>query len=349
MLTYLARKGVDLASNDQTAVEGETASATDQLAFAAAITALLKDHSGLGIRLKEVPFDWTSGKHRLTGSFHYINFADGVPTVHEFVEYLYDCLIPYCLPKSKVRDALQGIDPVLDYNRIVRLGDDAKSLFIKAKNQLDSGGEPGELILYALLEWVLKAPRLVSKMYLKTNSNMPVHGTDGIHLGYDESKDLLTIYFGESKIYKSFSSAADAAFTSMAELLTNSGQISREIEILNNLSDLNSLDPAFQAKIADYINPYSTSKLTLQKRIVHACLLGFEYAAYNRILVLEPDKVASTFEEQYKKRIGSACRVIERHYSKRLPVTTNLHFFLLPFPSLRVFRAAFYEKLGVAA
>jgi hypothetical protein len=338
-----------LASSKVTGADEKDAAATKPSALAEAMTALLKDHAGLGIRLEEVPFDWTSGMHRLTGSFHYITFADGVPTVQDFVEYLYDCLIPYCLPKSKVRDALQGIDPALDYHRIIRLGDDAKSLFIKAKNQLESGGEPGELILYALLEWVLKAPRLVSKMYLKTNNNMPVHGTDGIHLGYDEAKDLLTIYFGESKIYQSFSSAADAAFASMAELLANSGQISREIEILNNLSDLNSLDPAFRAKIADYINPYSTSKLTLQKRIVHACLLGFEYAAYNRILTLEPDKVAPAFEEKYKKRIGSACRVIERHYGKRLPVTTNLHLFLLPFPSLKVFRAAFYEKLGVGA
>ena len=331
------------------ASKGENTNTLDQSALGEAMAALLNDHSGLGVRLRQVPFDWTSGKHRLTGSFHYITFADGVPTVQEFVEYLYDCLIPYCLPKSKIHDALHGADLTVDYSRIVRLHDDAKSLFIRAKNQLDSGGEPGELVLYALLEWVLKAPRLVSKMYLKTNNNMPVHGTDGIHLGYDEDKDLLTIYFGESKIYQSFSSAADAAFTSMADLLANAGQISREIEILNNLSDLNSLPAPFKAKIAEYINPYSTSALTLQKRIVHACLLGFEYSAYNRILLLEPDKVAAAFEERYKRRIGSACRVIERHYGKRLPVTTNLHLFLLPFPSLSTFRTAFYEKLGVYA
>lgn len=329
--------------------EDESALVMQQSELAEAMIALLKDHSRLGTLLKNVPFDWSSGMHRLSGSFYYITFADGVPTVQEFVEYLYDCLIPYCLPKRKVQDALQGIDASVDYARIVRLHDDAKGLFIKAKNQLESGGEPGELILYALLEWVLKAPRLVSKMYLKTNSNMPVHGTDGIHLGYDEAKDLLTIYFGESKIYKNFSSAADAAFISMSELLANAGQISREIEILNNLSDLSSLPPAFQSKIAQYINPYSTSDLTLQKRIVHACLLGFEYGAYNRILTLQPDKVASSFEEIYKKRISSACRVIERHYGKKLPVTTNMHLFLLPFPDLNTFRTAFYSKIGVSA
>jgi hypothetical protein len=338
-----------LSSSEVTGAEGGSAPDKDQAALADAIAALLKDHSGLGIRLTQVPFNWASGMHRLTGSFHYIRFADGVPTIQEFIEYLYDCLIPYCLPKSKIQNILKEINPAVDYARVVRLHDDAKGLFIKAKNQLESGGEPGELVLYTLLEWVLKAPRLVSKMYLKTNSNMPVHGTDGIHLGYDQAKDLLTVYFGESKIYQSFSSAADAAFTSMAELLANAGQISREIEILNNLSDLSSLPPAFQVKIAEYINPYSTSHLQLQKRIVHACLLGFEYTAYKRILALEPANVASAFEDQYKKRIGSACRVIERHYGKRLPVTTNLHLFLLPFPSISAFRAAFYEKLGVTA
>jgi len=321
----------------------------DESALARAMADLLNDHSSLGMRLKQVPFDWTSGMHRLTGSFHYITFADGVPTVREFVEYLYDRLIPYCLPKQKIRDALNGVDPHVDYSRIVRLGDSARNLFIKAKSQLKSGGEPGELILFALLEGILKAPRLVSKMYLKTNNNMPVHGTDGIHLGYDDAKDLLTIYFGESKIYQEFASAADAAFSSMADLIANTGQISREIEILNDLSDLDSLAPEFKAKIAEYINPYSRSKLTLQKRIVHACLLGFEYGAYNRILALAPDKVVSAFEEKYKKRVGSACRVIERHYGKRLPITTNLYLFLLPFPSLKQFRTDFYAKLGVAA
>jgi hypothetical protein len=227
----------------------------DDTALAAAIIALLKDHSNLGIRLKEIPYDWTDAAHRLTGKFYYITFADGVPTVNELVEYLYDCLIPYCLPKKLYEQVLQSAAPSKDFARIVRLGDEAKSLFISAKNQLDSGGEAGELILYALLEWALKAPRLVSKMYLKTNKNMPVHGTDGIHVGYDEVTNLLTIYFGESKIYTDFSKAADAAFKSMSELISNSGQISREINILNNLSDLDALSQPVQDRIAEFIDP----------------------------------------------------------------------------------------------
>ena len=92
-----------MSSIEVTGAEGETEPAMNPSALAEAMAALLKDHSGLGIRLKKVPLAWTSGMHRLTGSFHYITFADGVPTVQEFVEYLYDCLIPYCLPKVKIQ------------------------------------------------------------------------------------------------------------------------------------------------------------------------------------------------------------------------------------------------------
>ncbi|RVG88445.1 DUF1837 domain-containing protein [Sinorhizobium meliloti] len=315
--------------------------------LALAVTALLKDHSAIGIRLKEVPFNWKTDHHRLSGSFYYLTFADGVPTVKEFATYLYECIIPYCLPKSKIQAALKDFDPMKDYGPFVRLHDEAKNLFIRAKNQLTSGGEVGELILYVLLEWGLKAPRLVSKMYLKTNNNMPVHGSDGIHLGYDPANDKLTIYFGESKLYQSFSSAADAAFSSIGEFINNSGQISREIAILNTMSDIDTMSPEFQARILDYIDPYSTSASSLNKRVVHACLLGFEYDFYKRLLKGDPSKAMGVFEERYKKRVASACRVVERHYGKQLPPTENLHLFLLPFPSLPEFRKGFYEKLGI--
>lgn len=330
---------------DHTAAPSRTAPNDQDLV--AALTALLKDHSRLNIHLQEVPFDWPTGFHRLAGKFYYISFADGEPTVQDLVEYLYDCLVPYCLPKKKVLRVLQLAEQTKDFSRIIRLGDEAKSLFIQSKNQLDMGGEPGELILYALLEWALSAPRIVSKMYLKTNANMPVHGTDGIHLQHDDETGLLTVYFGESKIYGNFAQAAASAFESMSQLISNTGQISREIEILNTYSDIDALDQPFREKIAEYIDPYSSTASSLKKRIVHACLLGFEYPAYKRILQMPPQDVSSAFERQYAKRVSGICRIIERHYCKSLPVTANLHVFLLPFPSLEDFRRRFYQKLGI--
>ncbi len=323
-------------------------STPEPAALLSALKAMLKDHQSLNLRLVEVPFDWKTDVHRLSGKFYYIQFStDGVPTLPEFVEYLFECLIPFCLPKKKYIPILEKANPTVDYPKILRLGEEAKSLFIRAKSQITNGGEPGELILYVLLEWALRAPRMVSKMYMKTNSKMPVHGTDGLHLGYDAASDQMTIYFGESKIFEKFSDAASSAFSSIADLINNTEQVTREIEILNNLSDIETVAEPFRSRIFDYINPYSNSAATLNKCIVHACLLGFEYSAYKRILKKSPSEIKALFEKQYRKRIASACRVIERHYGKKLPVTTNLHLFLLPFPSMKDLRKLFYSKIGV--
>lgn len=321
----------------------------DSAALVSALKAMLKNHEPLKLRLVEVPFDWKATGHRLSGCFYYIRFSsDGVPNVAELVDYLFDCLIPFCLPKTRYLPVLESADPLVDYPKIVRLSEEAKSLFIKAKSIVQNGGEPGELILFALLEWAIRAPRMVSKMYMKTNSQMPVHGTDGIHLGYNAVSDQMTIYFGESKIFKEFSVAATSAFDSMFDLIGNSRQISREIEILNNLSDLEALGEPFKSRILDYINPYSESESSLNRRVVHACLLGFEYTAYKRILKLKPGDVKAEFEKQYLRRVASACRVVERHYCGKLPATANLQLFLLPFPSMADFRKEFYNKLGVS-
>lgn len=322
-------------------------SSIDGDALHQALAVMIKNHALLNLRLVEVPYAWNADAHRISGTFYYMAFANGVPTTKEFIDYIYDCLIPYCLPKKKYESVLASLNPKEDYHKIVRLGDEAKALFIKAKNQLQTGGEAGELILYALTEWALNAPRFVSKMYLKTNNNMPVHGTDGIHLGYDKQNDIMTIYFGESKIYKDFSDAASSAFSSMMDLINNTGQIDREIEILNNLSDLDVLEEPFKSRIIDYINPYPDNPSSLNKRIVHSCLLGFEYSAYNRILLSKPSEVASIFEAKYSKRIASACRNVQRQYKISLPTVTNLHLFLLPFPSVQKFREDFYGKLGI--
>lgn len=61
-------------------------------------------------------------------------------------------------------------------------------------------GEPGELIAFVILEAFFQAPQIACKMYLKTNENMPVHGS--VHIKFDESKDSIEILWGESKLYQ---------------------------------------------------------------------------------------------------------------------------------------------------
>ncbi len=101
------------------------------------------------------------------------------------------------------------VDSVIDYalskkniakyqNKPGRLSQIARRKF---KEYLKNTGELGELLLYCFLEGHLNAPKILTKMEMKTSNKMHVNGSDGVHLlnNYDGTYKLI---FGESKLLK---------------------------------------------------------------------------------------------------------------------------------------------------
>lgn len=75
-------------------------------------------------------------------------------------------------------------------------------------------GELGELLLFSFLESDLKAPKLLTKMELKTNPNMYFNGADGVHYLKLSNGDFQLI-FGESKAYEDLADGLSAAIDSV--------------------------------------------------------------------------------------------------------------------------------------
>lgn len=163
--------------------------------------------NGFRSRLREVSLAWAGREITAAGKFFYLSFKDGKPTVDEFIDYIYSQIIPFCIPAREIRESHQKFNETNDTSIWLKLSDKARNLFIKARNERVISGEPGELILYIILEAALFAPQLASKMYLKTSEMMPVHGADSIHMTYAPSSSVLTLYWGESKLYQQLSSA----------------------------------------------------------------------------------------------------------------------------------------------
>ena len=80
------------------------------------------------------------------------------------------------------------LEPMIDFalsgktrkkfqNQPATLSRQARSKFVKNMNT----GELGELLLFCFLKTHLKAPKILSKLELKTSTQMYVHGSDGIH------------------------------------------------------------------------------------------------------------------------------------------------------------------------
>jgi len=224
---------------------------------------------------------------------------------------------------------------------IVTLTAEARDLFIQTKKETGRSGELGEMLLYMLLEWALEAPILASKMYLKTNRQMPVHGCDGIHVGFD-GNDLI-LHFGESKMYADLSAALTAIVESIKEYRASSTSRDNELRIIRKDLSTANLPVATANALRAYFNPYDT--LSNRIRDSHACLAGFDSNIYERDPGATSEEVEQKLRLTYESRAESACELIARKVADAGLSKFDFTFFLLPFPSVDVARASFQSRL----
>lgn len=123
-----------------------------------------------------------------------------------------------------------------------RLNDEEEAIGLKAIELLrnasnphdkGAGGELGEILLYIFLEQKLNAPKLLSKVELKTAVNQYVFGSDGIHLLCDNDlagQPFYQLVLGESKIIGSLRDAIDDAFKSIIKVNSNPDNELRLVE-----------------------------------------------------------------------------------------------------------------------
>lgn len=312
--------------------------------LAGQLESLLGDFSHLSARLQQLNYDTTTCGDRIEVRCTYPSFRGGEPTVNDLIDALVEHIVSFCLPRGEIKAAqrsLAEVDHVKAGLIVTKLHQKAKDLFIRAKKGSSRSGEAGEIALYILNEWVLKAPQIVSKMHLKTNKNMPVHGTDGIHARFDPVSHNLFLYWGESKAHKALSSALGDALDSIKEFAEND-QERREIEIISAYPDFGALDTETQKAFLEYLDPYS--KKSLKRVPIFSCLLIHEF---------EPPKGNCSdeeLEEQYISSLNSSVDRFIKGVSKKIKTKglemKRFEFFLLPVPSVQRFRDRFQSQIG---
>lgn len=146
-----------------------------------------------------------------------------------------------------------------------------EDLFQKALRKISkhtAKGELGELILFTLLDVYLNAPKLLSKVSMKTNPRMPVYGADAVH-GQVVNGEF-RIYLGESKLYSNFS---NAAITATKSIKSAKDKYEDEFDLLDSYMDFPNLDEKLLNQIIQLLNPYISSEST--NRIHSPCFIGF--------------------------------------------------------------------------
>jgi hypothetical protein len=210
---------------------------------------------------------------------------------------------------------------------------EARDLFRKSP----TSGQIGELLIYFLLEAVLAAPQAIRKMPLTTNIKEERKGSDGVHIRWDSDEEALEIYFAESKIWGDFTAALNDAFKSI-KAFHSGGMRQHELNMFGTHFKL--LDPELQARVVSYIEGENVPNT----RLIHACVIGFDWKEYKCLDDARRKEFILEFEERYRHWGKDAVKKVEAGLTT-LPQQLSFEFFFVPFKSVQMFRDLFEKAL----
>lgn len=261
--------------------------------------------------------------------------GNGRPRIADLVRVVAEHVLDYAIPRAEIREANEEFSRTGSTQKIIRLANEAKSLFTDLKNS----GEGGELLLFALAEKILGLPQLICKMSLKTNARMHIHGADGLHAGVDSNTGNLILYWGESKIYGDVTSAVRECLASLAPMLKENAAGQRDLQLLQRHADLD--DPVLEAAFKKFLDPDSAEFNSLEFRGL--CLIGFDCDTY-------PLEASGIQIDDIAKNIAQTLPTWKSHVKKRISEehldAFSIHFLMIPFPSAELFRKSLRSQLG---
>ncbi len=271
-----------------------------------------------------------------TTRLHHLKFdGNGKPMISALAETLYEHIIEYCI-------SAQNKSSSPDSREYVRLTKEARRLFIhpeSTEDDPDQTGEAGEALLYFLLESVLGVPQIVAKMELKTNKNDEVKGSDGIHMCWNDAEQLVDLYFGEAKLYQDMGKAITSMLKSVDSFHEND-MCRHEFKLATK--HFKYANPRVQEAVRDLLGSGVPSG---EVRINHACLVGYNWDEYKKLLQLPGKELTSSFQEQYKKDSPRIHKSLQSKFDKFERKHLRFEIFFLPFPTVQEFRDAFNAAL----
>jgi hypothetical protein len=202
------------------------------------------------------------------------------------------------IPMNKVVDTLISYITHFCFTseRRAGLGEQARNrAFVEAKRLFRTSpktGQPGELLVYFLIEAVLQAPQVLKKMLITTNPNDERKGSDGVHIRWTNDGEVLEVIFAEAKLYKDFAAALTNAFVSMTEFHNSA---TKHLEVNYFLNTFSLLTPEQQKVVTSYVEGENKGKC----QEVHVCLIGHTWKEYEHLKTTEKQQFLKEFEARY--------------------------------------------------
>lgn len=307
------------------------------------LAALCRDYKKLVPRIRELSHGHSCNCSGIKLRLHYPAIRQGKATVFELVEAIFLFITSFSLPRSqtqKLYEQYGSIDPDEYEALCISALEKAKNLFKLAHKATNRNGEAGELLLYVLTEWILEAPQIIAKMSLKTNSQMPVHGSDGVHTKYCNLRKKLLFFWGESKLYGDSAKAIKEAVESIATSL-QPDKVTHELELVQRNIDFSGLDQTAKQELLAYLDPYDEKYN--QRHDVITCLIAFDFSKYSNLSSSDDETHFSKMADDELRQLSPR---LEKALKKHGLEDQEIEVFLFPIPSVQIFRDLFQQKIG---
>lgn len=238
------------------------------------------------------------------------------------------------------------IDPIISYSLSRKVYEKYRNkpgtLFAKArekfKNCNQNEGELGELMLYCFLETHLKAPKILSKLELKTSNKLYVNGSDGVHYLKLENGNYQLI-FGESKMYKNIVTAIENALESIRQFKEEENEKQEEKSgitfeknlISDNLNkEFNEEDEEFLTKLV-YPNPRNEFDVD----DAFGIFIGYETTISKEEKQLDNAEFRKVIKEKVLSEISKFSESINEKIEQKNLNGHNFYIYIVPFTEIK--------------
>ena len=197
-----------------------------------------------------------------------------------------------------------------------------------ADANLNAKGDYGEFLLWLLLENHFKAPKLLTKVRIKTSLSKQINGFDCVNVTLDG--DRYNFWLGESKFRdKFYKTTFDEALSFLSE--KNFKSIKNEFVILNS----------------HLSNEFSNSDLSYENLIKKinsgSTLDDFDFTfpflfTYDSKIINSHGEISEVFLKELKDELINKFKVVDDNFNLQLPSNFKLIFIIFPFKSVSDFK-----------
>ena len=249
------------------------------------------------------------------------------------------------------------LDPVIDFslsrqvkekykNKPATLSKKAREKFI---DYTFNNGELGELLLFCFLETHLKAPKILTKLELKTSTNHYVNGSDGVHFLRLPNENYQLI-FGESKTYKDIKQAINNAFKSIYNFkneVNDTGNKKSGIQYEKSLISDNLFKEAFSEEEMAFLDSliYPSKSRTFDVDDAFGIFIGFQVDVSNEEKKMPTEEFRKIIKSRVANEVNNCITNIRQKIIEHKLQGHNFYIYVLPFTDIENKRKNIMEAI----